>query len=436
MSNIPLISYICSILARLAYFNNKKFLGKYKEIFLLPQFQKQVSKIKSLKQDSLFKPNIQNIIPISKSINKILNHKKSIYSEDPNVKYIILSTSNYSSVYIIADKSINTIFISFRGTSSPKSGLSYSKLSSSIPFKICDGSDNGFLLGIFKIVAEIYYTISESIHYLANEFLSSKSYKLVATGHSLGGACAQIFSFIWLKKNKSSKINCITFGAPRVINGEVAKEFDKYIKTKKLFFQRVVTNGDPFPNLPPKTTNTKQDRTYYHLDEIFTLPNPTLFCTNFKTTKKIICKHKPKTQKKKKTSIKQGLINHSSYLAISYDNASEGLTDTKKEIKRDKLGNTICRVIIGGNIPESRVVFFNLQEVKTPHLSDLEVYQKKLNKIVIMDYKNQDIYMNKKLFKQIIEDSKPIKGDLNPLDFSYLYPLNITHKPHDNLTCI
>ena len=435
MSDIPLISYICSILARLAYFNNKNFLGKYKDIFSLREFKKQVSKIKSLKQNSIFKPNIQNIIPISKSINKILNHKKTSYIEDKSVKYIILSTSNYSSVYIVADKSINSIFISFRGTSSPKSGLSYSKLSSSIPFKTCDGSDDGYLLGIFKIVAEIYYTINESIDYLASDFLSSKNFKLITTGHSLGGACAQLFSYFWLKKNKSSTITCVTFGAPRVINGEIAKQFDKLLKAKRLFFQRVVTNGDPFPNLPPKTSNTQENRTYYHLDEKYKLPNPPLFCSNFKTTKKIICKHKPKTLKKKLT-VKEGLINHSSYLAISYDDASEGLTDTKKEIKRDKLGNTICRIIIGGNIPESTSVFFNLQEVKTPNLSDLEVFQKKISKMLMMDYVHQDVYMNKKLFKQIIHNSNPIEGDLNPLQFSSLVPLNITHKPHDNLTCL
>lgn len=435
MSNIPLISYICAIIARLGYFNNNKFLGKYKDIFSIPEFKKQVSKIKFLKEDLIFNPNIQNIIPISKSINKILNHKKTIYTEDSTVKYITLSTSNYSSVFIIADKSINTIFVVFRGTSSPKSGLSYSKLSSSIPFKTCDKSDNGYLLGIFKIVAEIYYTITESIQYLASDFLSSKNYKLVTTGHSLGGACAQLFSYFWLKKNKSSKITCVTFGSPRVMNGEVAKKFHHFLKTKRLFFQRIVTNGDPITYLPPKTLNTHENRTYYHLNEKYDLPNPPLFCSNFKTTKKIICKHKPKTQKKKLT-LKEGIINHSSYLAISYDNASEGLIDTNKEIKRDDLGNTICRIIIGGNMPQLKVSFFNLQEVKTPNLSYLQVFQKKLSKLIMMDYVHQDIYMNKKLFKQIIHDSKPIKEDLNPLQFSSLVPLDTNHKPHDNLTCI
>jgi len=429
MSNIPLISYICSILARLVYFNNNNFLDKYKDIFSLSEFKKQVLKIKTLNQTSIFNPKINNIIPISKSINKILHNKKSIYSPDSNVKYIIISTSNYSSVFVIADKSINTIFVVFRGTSSPKSGLSYSKLSSSLPYKTCVDSDNAYLLGIFKIVAEIYYTINESIHYLANDFLSSKKFKLITTGHSLGGACAQLFSYFWLKKNKSSKLTCITIGAPRVINGEVANQFEKFIKDKKLFFQRIVTNGDPITYLPPKTNKTNEDRTYFHMDEKFSLPNLVLFCSNYKTTKKINCSHKAKTVKKK-------LINHSSYLAISYANASQGLTDTKKEIKRDKLGNTICRIIMGGNMPQSKVSFFNLQEVKTPNLTDLQVFQKKLAKMIMMDYIHQDIYMNKKLFKQILDSNEPLQEDLNPLQFSSLISLDITHKSYDNLICI
>jgi len=86
MSNIPLISYICSILARLVYFNNNNFLDKYKDIFSLSEFKKQVLKIKTLNQTSIFNPKINNIIPISKSINKILHNKKSIYSPDSNVK--------------------------------------------------------------------------------------------------------------------------------------------------------------------------------------------------------------------------------------------------------------------------------------------------------------------------------------------------------------
>ena len=429
MSNIPLISYICSIQSRLAYFNNSNFIGKYKEIFSIPEFKKQISKIKGLNQNSILTPVINDIIPISKSINKILHNKKIIYSEDPHVKYILISTSNYSSVYIIADKVMNTIFVAFRGTSSPKSGLSYSKLSSSVPYKICKGSDNAFLLGIFKIVGEIFYTMNESIQYLANDFLSSKNYKLVSTGHSLGGACAQIFSYFWLKKHKSSKITCITLGAPRVINGEVANQFEKFIKEKRLFFQRIVTNGDPIAYLPPTITNAKEDRTYFHMDEKFSLPNLVLFCSNYKTTKKINCRHKATTFKKK-------IINHGSYIGISYDNASQGLTDNKKEIKRDKLGNTICRIIIGGNMPQSKVAFFNLQELKTPNLSDLQVIQKKLTKMIMMDFIHQDIYMNKKLLKEIINASDPLEGDLNPLQFSHLISIPINHKPNENLICI
>jgi len=159
------------------------------------------------------------------------------------------------------------------------------------------------------------------------------------------------------------------------------------------------------------------------------LPNLALFCSNYKTSKKIKCTHKPKTIKKK-------LIHHSSYLGVNYDNAAQGLTNMNKEIKRDKLRNTICRIIIGGNIRESRVSFFNLQEVKTPNLSELNLINIKLVKMIKQDYIHQDIYMNKKLFKTIIDDSKPLKDNLNPLEYTYLISLDTDHKPHDTLICI
>ena len=56
--------------------------------------------------------------------------------------------------------------------------------------------------------------------------------------------------------------------------------------------------------------------------------------------------------------------------------------------------------------------------------------------MIMMDYINQDIYMNKKLFKQILDSNEPLQEDLNPLKFSSLISLDITHKPYDNLICI
>ena len=165
--DIPLISHICSVLSRLSYLNNTNFLHHYIEIFKIPELKSQLYKIKSASDENIFEPIIKNISVINKQINTItkVRYKHNIDFDSSHIKYVSISTSNYSSVYIIADKITNCIFIAFRGTYSIKSALSYLKLTSIKPYKTCKKSNDGILLGIFKIVGEIYYTICESIHF-------------------------------------------------------------------------------------------------------------------------------------------------------------------------------------------------------------------------------------------------------------------------------
>ena len=72
-----------------------------------------------------------------------------------------------------------------------------------------------------------------------------------------------------------------------------------------------------------------------------------------------MCNLKNKT-KKHKINIK----NHGMYLGITYKAAANNVTDLNKEIKRDSNNYTICRIIIGGDNKNFRVVFFNLNEAK------------------------------------------------------------------------
>ena len=175
--DIPLISYISCILTRLSYMNNTNFLHYYDEIFKITELRSQLHKIKEVNDENIFEPIVNNIDIINKKINAITK-KHLIHKDDnsSNVKYVSISTSNYSSVYIIADKLTNTIFIAFRGTYSIKSALSYLKLTSVKPYQICKTSPDGILLGIFKIVGEIFYTIKESINFLSSTFLKNKNY--------------------------------------------------------------------------------------------------------------------------------------------------------------------------------------------------------------------------------------------------------------------
>jgi hypothetical protein len=443
MADISLITYMSCIMSRLAYLNNNNFLDKYTQIMNIKELSSQLSDIKNVDATKIFSPKIKNILKISKQMNDI-NYKKHgpnknvSLVESKDIKYFIISNSNYSSVYLIADKRTNAIFIAFRGTSSPKSGMSYSKITSVLPFNTCDTNktNNGYLLGVFKIVGEIFYTITECIHFLSNDFLKTKNIKLITTGHSLGGGMAQIFSYLWIKLHALNTICCVTFGGPRVMNGSLITKYIDLINKHKIQFARIVTDGDPFPKLPPNTKGTNPNNTYYHVDDMDpTLEKVALFCSNYKKTKKLICNVKNKTKR-----AKIHMYNHGSYLSINYAKASQGLTDYKKEIKRNNRLKTICRIIIGGNNEPCRVSFFNLQEIKTHNKSAIKNLTMKLSKIMFTDYKHNDIYMNKQILNELIKQSTVMsEDDLNPLKTDTY--VNITEyinikKPNKSLICI
>ena len=415
--DIPLISYISSILSRLSYMNNSNFLYYYDEIFKVSELRDQLHKIKEVDDKDIFEPIVNNIDIINKKINTITKKHLINKSDDSsNVKYISISTSNYSSVYIVADKVTNTIFIAFRGTYSLKSALAYFKLTSIEPYKICKNNPSGLVLGIFKIVGEIFYTIKESIHFLSSTFLKTNNYKLVSTGHSLGGGCSQIFSYFLVKQNPKIKITCVTFGGPRVFNKYLVDKFNNYIERNIIMFKRYVTNGDPITLLP--LTRKKGNISYYHPDEENNKMDYTaIVCRNVKKTQKALCNLRNKTKKHK-----PNLKFHGTYLGVSYSGAGEDILKTTKEIVRSH-GNTVCRIIFGGNNEKSRAVFFLLDDLKTKtKINDIvsEVI-KKFKKKFTTDYKHQDIYMNTTIFNDLLKKSVVLDDDnMNPTLFTEL----------------
>ena len=431
--DIPLISHICSVLSRLSYLNNTNFLQHYIEIFKIPEFKSQLHKIKSVSNENIFEPIIKNISAVNERINTItkVRYKHNNDFDSSNIKYVSISTSNYSSVYIIADKLTNCIFIAFRGTYSIKSALSYLKFTSIKPYKTCKKSNNGFLLGIFKIVGEMFYTTCESINFLSKDFLKTSDYKLVTTGHSLGGGCAQIFSYLLIKQKPNLKITCVTFGGPRTMNKALITKYNNYIENKVIMFRRYVTNGDPIPLLP--ITTNSGNNSYYHTDDDNEKMSFTaLSCKNVLKTHKLFCDLHNKT-KKVKTNPKY----HSIYLGVLYKGSGEDLFKTTKEIERHN-GDTVCRIIIGGNNEPYKAVFFLLDDLKmkTPFHKFLNKTIKKLKKIFTTDYKHQDIYMNTKIFNYLLNNSVILNEDnLNPIQSNKLEKINQTTR-NSELYCV
>lgn len=435
-TKLLLSSYFMCILARLAYFDNTDFLLKLTNILRIPQLESQLLAFEE-KRNSFIRDRLQ----ITSKVNRINYSQPQQHShQDKNVKYICISTSNYSSVYIVAIKSMNSIFVCFRGTYSPKSASSWAKLRSSIPLVICPSHQDkdGYMIGIFKIVAEIFYTISSSIDYLASTFLTKPDYSLFATGHSLGGAASFIFSFLFLKHNLKNKITCVTFGSPRVLNGPSIEKINTFIAEKRLVFQRFVTNGDFLANLPPLYKHSSSVRTYYHPDEYQTQTQTqkkesnhlVLFCQTNKRTHRIKC------SKNKTKRTKMSLSSHGNYLGIQFTNASNDKTNFEKEIKRNEFQDSICRIIVGGNNKPFSISFFNLKQAKGID-EEKETFFHKLKKQVISDFKHQDIFMNLTVLKHIIKSGNHTDDlqSLNPLQFNTLIPIHKTH-PQNQLYCL
>ena len=138
---------------------------------------------------------LKKIISISKRRREIRKHLNE------RIRYVSLSWSEYSTIYIVADKMMNSIWIIFKGTGTTESSFSYINHKSIKP-TIIKETDEGFLIGIYNLINENIHIIIESIRYLIlflnpNNNNPENKIKLFTTGHSLGGAMATIFSFLW-----------------------------------------------------------------------------------------------------------------------------------------------------------------------------------------------------------------------------------------------
>ena len=181
-------------------------------------------------------------------------------------------------------------------------------------------------------------------------------------------------------------------------------------------FKRYVTNGDPITLLP--LTTERGNVSYYHPDEENAKMDYTaIVCRNMKKTQKALCNLGNKTKKHK-----PNLKYHGTYLGLSYSGAGEDILKTTKEIVRSN-GNTVCRIIFGGNNNKSRDVFFLLDDLKTKTKTNDIVSEviKKLKKTFTTDYKHQDIYMNTRIFNYLLKKSVVLDDDnMNPTLFTEL----------------
>jgi pimeloyl-ACP methyl ester carboxylesterase len=129
----------------------------------------------------------------------------------------------------------NTVYITFRGTSSLKDAMIDLNLSR---YRIKN-----------KIkVHEGFYTQFKSVELELTKRLlkSDDATKIVFAGHSLGGALAQIAAAYYGEIFDFSYVACHTFGSPRVGNSHFVEWFEKNVDENV----RVVNKRDPIPMVP------------------------------------------------------------------------------------------------------------------------------------------------------------------------------------------
>jgi predicted lipase len=98
---------------------------------------------------------------------------------------------------------------------------------------------NGFLNQYLIVKNELFNNI--------DNIIKNNNIKHISlSGHSSGGAIANIASIDFCKKYDNIKINCVTFGSPKVGNQNFVTEYNKYVKNS----YRIVNKNDIIEHLP------------------------------------------------------------------------------------------------------------------------------------------------------------------------------------------
>ena len=184
--------------------------------------------------DKIYHCIILSKISYLSNINEIIKEAKNYSILLPNILYFYNNTDKDSQAFMYIDN--NKIFLTFRGTESFKDAycdIDVRRHSLENGCKI----HNGFY--------EQFHVLKEAIEYDIDNNINNIT-EINISGHSLGGALATIASAFFGEKYKNIKINCYTFGCPRVGNDKFVNWFHENIKDN----WRICNNSDPVPSLP------------------------------------------------------------------------------------------------------------------------------------------------------------------------------------------
>ncbi|KJZ75490.1 hypothetical protein HIM_05186 [Hirsutella minnesotensis 3608] len=141
--------------------------------------------------------------------------------------------------YVAVDHKRREVVLAVRGSWSLKNWLTDLKVS----WENCDLTPGCKLhTGFYQAWEDIASRTNET---LSEVLKKNPGYRIIATGHSLGGAVATVAA-AYLRRDGMA-VDAFTFGAPRVGN----VDFANFVMSQPGSIHRVTHGGDPVPRLPP-----------------------------------------------------------------------------------------------------------------------------------------------------------------------------------------
>ena len=139
------------------------------------------------------------------------------------------------------------------------------------PFFNADNNDFEVEIGFKDIYVTSVSDNKKSLQYQLFEFLgNTKITSLKISGHSLGSALAELFTYDILKSsgcNKPKTIQHINFACPKVLNYSAAEDF-RSLLTNQNSVLRIVNQHDMIPNWP-NFGEEELSFWYYHATDFF-----------------------------------------------------------------------------------------------------------------------------------------------------------------------
>lgn len=220
------------------YFWDKSMINKY--FLKLKSSKNRVTSIENLHLLSQLSEEIYT--SNSNYVNKSLESTAQILSKKLN----ILGKIGYSS-------KLRAVVVVFRGTifEDQHSNLNLNNLWTDIQVSRQDIENVCAGCKVHSGFNSVFENFKNNFETNLNHVLMRYPFKIIFTGHSLGGALATIASayFASVHKNYSS-LGLVTFGAPRVGNPELSAYINNKITDSNL---RVTFGNDPVVCIPPIT---------------------------------------------------------------------------------------------------------------------------------------------------------------------------------------